>query len=113
VSGSTLYAGGAFTTAGGVTVNRIARLESGNWQALGTGIVNQSVYALAVSGSTVYVGGSFADNGRRHYRILQWDGSGWVSMAEGTDPGAGGALAGNMVVAALAIDGRRQRVCRR
>jgi hypothetical protein len=37
-SGGNLYAGGSFTTAGGTTVNRIARWNGTSWSALGTGM---------------------------------------------------------------------------
>jgi hypothetical protein len=50
-TGPALYAGGDFTTAGGVTVNNIARWDGSSWSALsgpsGTGI-DDTVYALAV-----------------------------------------------------------------
>ncbi len=37
VSGGDLYAGGDFTTAGGVAVNRIAKWDGSAWSALGSG----------------------------------------------------------------------------
>jgi hypothetical protein len=63
VSGSTLYAGGYFTTAGGSAANYIAQWNGSSWSALGSGmsIGNDIPYvsALAVSGSTLYAGGEF------------------------------------------------------
>jgi hypothetical protein len=50
VSGSDLYAGGNFTTAGGKPANRIAKWNGSSWSALGSGM-NNLVWALAVSGS--------------------------------------------------------------
>ena len=44
VDGS-LYAGGSFTTAGGVDANYIARWDGANWSPLGAGTNNQ-VFAL-------------------------------------------------------------------
>ena len=38
VSGSTLYAGGDFTTAGGNAANDIAQWNGSSWSALGSGI---------------------------------------------------------------------------
>ena len=38
VSGNTLYAGGAFSTAGGVQANNIARWNGTNWSVLGSGV---------------------------------------------------------------------------
>ena len=37
VSGSTLYAGGYFTTAGGAAANYIAAWNGSSWRALGSG----------------------------------------------------------------------------
>ena len=65
VSGSTVYAGGQFTTLanGGTTRNNIAAIDAdGNatdWDPDASGNVN----ALAVSGSTVYAGGQFTSIG--------------------------------------------------
>ena len=61
--GPALYAGGFFTTAGGVSANRIARWDGSIWSALGSGM-NQGVAALAVhddgGGSALFAGGYFA-----------------------------------------------------
>jgi hypothetical protein len=62
VSGSTLYAGGYFTMAGGSAANYIAQWNGSNWSALGAGM-NNDVVALAVSGSTLYAGGGFTTAG--------------------------------------------------
>ncbi|TVQ64130.1 MAG: hypothetical protein EA378_00145, partial [Phycisphaerales bacterium] len=69
-SGPALYAGGSFTTAGGVEVNRVARWNGSAWSALegpsGIG-VNGTVRALAVfddgSGPALYAGGYFSTAG--------------------------------------------------
>src|SRR5260370_30788808 len=66
VSGSDVYAGGVFTTAGGSAANYIAKWDGSSWSALGsgTGGGNQSVvFALAVSGSDLYAGGYFITAG--------------------------------------------------
>jgi hypothetical protein len=69
VSGTTLYAGGGFTTAGGVTANRIAAWDGSAWSALGSGIAGSfafsrngaSIFALAADGSGhLFVGGDFS-----------------------------------------------------
>jgi hypothetical protein len=49
-SSGNLYAGGAFTTAGGTTVNNIAKWNGTSWSALGAGI-SGGVYALAIDSS--------------------------------------------------------------
>jgi hypothetical protein len=62
VSGSNLYAGGGFTTAGGSAANSIAKWNGSSWTALGSGM-NYDVHALAVSGSDLYAGGVFTTAG--------------------------------------------------
>jgi hypothetical protein len=62
VSGTDLYAGGAFTTAGATAVNSVARWGGSAWSALGSGL-NGTVYALAVSGANFYAGGAFTTAG--------------------------------------------------
>jgi hypothetical protein len=57
VSGSDVYAGGEFTTAGGVSASRIAKWNGSAWSALGSG-VNGKVNSLAFSGTDLYVGGA-------------------------------------------------------
>jgi hypothetical protein len=104
VSGSDLYAGGNFDTAGGVTANCIAKWDGSSWSALGSGITagpignEQSIYvsALAVSGSDVYAGGDFtAAGGVAANGIAKWDGSSWSALGSGM----------NEAVSALAVSG--------
>jgi hypothetical protein len=83
VSGSTLYAGGYFTTAGGVTANYVAQWDGSSWNALGSGM-NNTVRALAVSGNKLYAGGLFTTAGgvTANY-VAQWDGSNWSPVGSG------------------------------
>ena len=62
-SGTDLYAGGGFTTAGGVTANHIAKWNGSAWSALGSGM-NGGVYALAVAGTRPLRGGRLHHGGR-------------------------------------------------
>ncbi|SPE58146.1 exported hypothetical protein [Verrucomicrobia bacterium] len=55
VSGTNLYAGGSFSTAGGVPATNIAKWDGSAWSALGSGL-NGYVEALAVSGTDLYAG---------------------------------------------------------
>ncbi|MGA2555545.1 MAG: hypothetical protein ABSG04_04650, partial [Verrucomicrobiota bacterium] len=90
VSGTNLYAGGYFTTAGGVPVANVAKWNGSAWSALGSGIVrsgyNSTVYALAVSGTNLYAGGWFTMAGGvpANY-IAKWDGSVWLALGSGMD----------------------------
>lgn len=73
ISGSDVYIGGAFDTAGGVPVNNIARWNSqtGAWSDMAGGIMGctaqffcvTSVLTIAVNGPYVFVGGNFTQAG--------------------------------------------------
>ena len=65
VSGSgNLYAGGDFTTAGGVGANHIAKWNGSAWSALGLGDGSGiGVCALAVASGNLYAGGDFTTAG--------------------------------------------------
>ncbi len=75
LSGSTLYAGGGFTTLGGSTYarNRLAAIDidpasaSYGQPASWNPNLNNYVYALALSGSTLYAGGGFTALGGYAY----------------------------------------------
>ncbi|MGP1346842.1 MAG: hypothetical protein ACTS3F_09295 [Phycisphaerales bacterium] len=88
-TGPALYAGGDFSTAGGVAVNNIARWDGSEWSALtgpgGTGVNGGSIRALMAfndgSGPDLYVGGDFfAAGGEPASRIARWDGSAWSPL---------------------------------
>jgi len=93
-----LYAGGYFTTAGGVTANGIAMWSGSSWSALGSGPNSGGeVMTLAFDSSgNLYAGGGFylntADDTARN--IAMWNGSSWSTLGDGL----------NVFVYALAID---------
>jgi hypothetical protein len=62
VSGTDLFAGGAFTTAGGSAANRIAKWDGSAWMTLGSGL-NNTVNTLAISGTNLFAGGLFTTAG--------------------------------------------------
>jgi WD40 repeat protein len=84
-----LYAGGSFQTAGGVTVNGIARWDgaTSSWHPLGSGMGGDytNVYALAVGpDGSLYAGGDFSSaGGVAANSIARWDGSQWHPLGSG------------------------------
>ena len=107
ISGSDLYVGGAFTTAGAVANrNRIAKWKLGEtsdagWSGLGSGL-NAKVNALITSGENLYVAGEFdmagSTTGRNH--IAKW------SLVASNDSGWSGLGSGlNNYVSALIVSG--------
>ena len=74
-AGEALYAGGNFTTAGGLAVDRIAAWDGASWLPVGSADLNGYVYALdtwAYEGG-MYVGGTFTTSGTPSAnRIVQW-----------------------------------------
>lgn len=94
ISGTDLYAGGDFTSAGTCTdgCTHIARWNGSTWSALDTG-VNDTVYAVAISGSNVYAGGAFTGTVACPYcflNVAKWDGSSWSAMGTGLQNGVYG-----------------------
>jgi hypothetical protein len=85
VSGNDLYAGGGFTTAGGVAANYIAKWDGSNWSPLGSGMdAYGGVYALAISGSDLYAGGEFTTaGGSPATNIAKWNGNSWSPLGSG------------------------------
>jgi hypothetical protein len=105
--GPALYAGGTFTSAGGVAVDNIARWDGSSWSPLGSGVGGNfsSVAALAVfddgGGPALYAGGNFTSaGGFAANGVARWDGSSWSALGSGVETYPG--------VAALAVfdDGR-------
>jgi hypothetical protein len=85
--GPALYVGGGFRSAGGVTVNGLARWDGTSWSGL-AGWTGGAVYALAVhddgGGPALYVGGQFSSaGGVTTNRIAKWDGTSWSALGSG------------------------------
>jgi hypothetical protein len=100
VSGTNLYAGGSFTTAGEVSANNIAQWNGSSWSAFGSGDfvlgMNEPVFSLAVSGTNLFVGGQFTTaGGVSANNIAQWNGSSWSALGSGM----------NGAVSALVVSG--------
>ena len=102
-SAGSVYVGGTFTTAGGVSANKIAKwTPSGSgsgWSALRTG-VGGTVNALAIdSAGSVYVGGGFTTaDGATANRIAKWDGTAWSALGSGVDSNVWALAVGGGVV---------------
>lgn len=96
--GAALFVGGRFDTAGGVTVNNIAKWNGSEWSALtgpsDTG-VNGDVYSLATyddgGGVDLYAGGVFATAGGVVVNSIgRWDGTAWSALMGSSGTGVGG-----------------------
>ena len=89
VSGTDIYAGGAFTTAGAISANNIAKWDGHAWSALGSGVAAgwfDGICSLAASGKDVYVGGSFTTaGGIPANHIAKWDGNAWSALGSGAN----------------------------
>lgn len=85
-----LVAGGSFTTAGGVTVNHIAKWGGTFWYNVASG-TNGTVLALTVYNGELIAGGTFTTAGgiTANY-IAKWNGSNWSSLGSGTGNGMNG-----------------------
>jgi hypothetical protein len=87
--GPALYAGGNFTSAGGVPANYIAKWNGSNWSAVGAGtngFVNTFAVADVAGGPALYVGGHFTTaGGVSAHSIAKWNGTVWSSLGAGTD----------------------------
>ncbi|MEQ4300168.1 hypothetical protein ABNF97_02035 [Plantactinospora sp. B6F1] len=83
-----LFVGGQFRTAGGVTVNHIARWDGAEWWPLtgpgGTGVDVPSVWDLAVHDGALIVGGGFSQaGGAAANRIARWRDGAWSTLGTG------------------------------
>jgi hypothetical protein len=112
VVGNEVVVGGSFTSAGGVSANRVARFNTltNTWSALGTGSSNGvsglAVFALAVVGNEVVVGGSFTSaGGVSANRVARFNTltNTWSSLGTGSSNGVSGGL--DPFVSALAVVG--------
>jgi len=109
-SGTALFVGGSFDTAGGVEVNSIARWDGSSWSPLsgpaGAGMPGYTyVYALEVYNDgpapALYAGGSFETaGGVQASNIARWDGTSWSALS---GPSGTGIPASSFEVSALRV----------
>ncbi len=113
LSGTRLYVGGFFETAGAEPANNIAYWESGQWSSVGVGAENgvsraepefgSNVWAMLPLGDQLVVGGTFDRAGTVvANRIALWDGSNWASF--GSDPDNGFSFGSVRALATLGLD---------
>jgi hypothetical protein len=88
-SGPALYVGGAFTTDGVSTLNRIAKWDGEAWSPLAGGL-SSTALTLALfdeglgEGPQLYVGGSFSTAGQQSANhIAKWNGVRWIPLGPG------------------------------
>jgi trimeric autotransporter adhesin len=90
-TGPALYAGGPFVSAGGVTVNGVARWDGAAWTALGVGIggiVNGLGAFDDGTGPALYATGSFQSaGGMAASNVARWDGTAWSALGTGLNQG--------------------------
>jgi hypothetical protein len=91
--GPELYAGGTFSTAGGVSASKVAKWNGQDWEPLGAGL-NGQVNALFVfdddgngpNPQALYAGGLFTKSGNTPMnRVAKWDGTQWSALGAGLD----------------------------
>lgn len=97
--GTNIYAGGAFSSMGGVSAANIAKWNGSSWSALGTGTNNAVNSILFKDASNIYIGGDFtsADGSARKY-IARWNSSSWQDVGGGTG-GSVSVIAGSSIYA--------------
>lgn len=117
--GDALYVGGEFDLAGGRVVNRVARWDGNDWEALagpmGAGVGTQSVNALFAfddgSGPKLYAGGLFQTaGGISAGNIARWDGGRWEAMPTATSSGLGTATGSDVWALASFDAGEGERL---
>lgn len=95
-TGPALYAGGSFSTAGGVPALRVAKWDGANWSAMGDGF-NSTVQELTVfddgTGPALYAMGNFTLSGATAIpHIAKWNGTSWEAVGTGVDGNIYGAI---------------------
>ena len=83
VSGTDLYAGGYFTTAGGVPANYIAKWNGSAWSALGSGMNGDGLCAGGERDQSLRWGMFTTAGGVPANYIAKWDGSAWSALGSG------------------------------
>lgn len=91
-SGTNLFVGGQFDTAGDITAYNIARWDGNAWHSMDTGVYLPdnfspfgTVWAITGDGTNVYAGGVFEQAGEASAtNIARWDGNVWHGIGDCT-----------------------------
>ncbi len=83
-----LYAGGRFSTAGGIEAGNIARWNGSCWSAISSG-TNDDVNSIAIDvAGNIYAGGHFTTaGGVAAKNLAKWNGRGWAPLGPGISGG--------------------------
>ena len=104
-----LYAGGEFTTAGGIAANYVAKWNGMAWTNLGSGTGGKIRALITDSSGNLYAGGVFTNaGGVAANNIAKWDGSIWTNLGSGMMNGTPPTATNNCWVRALIIDTNNQ-----
>lgn len=84
-----LYAGGMFTSIGGVSANGIAKYNGSSWSDIGNISFgyNYGIAAITYYNGELYIGGSFGSAPGVPVNILRWNGVQWDSVGGGIQGG--------------------------
>ena len=78
-----VYVGGAFTVAGGVSTNGVAKWDGVSWSELGGANALNANFRinsiLAISATEIYAGGQFTNAGGKRY-VAKWNGTSWSEL---------------------------------
>ncbi len=95
-TGPALFAGGQFTTAGGLAANRVAKWDGAEWSALvgeGGNGADQIVWALGVFDHRLIAGGRFVTAGGVTVNgVASWDGNSWAGASGPSGVGIDGTV---------------------
>jgi hypothetical protein len=94
--GGEVFAGGTFSMASGLDVNRIARWDGVSWSPLDTGVTDPTAAAvlalLVLPNGDLIAGGEFTTAGSvQANNIARWDGTSWSALGAGLTNASGAA----------------------
>ena len=86
VHNNEVYAGGAFTQAGGILVNRVVKWNGAQWDTLQGGLIINNINDLIFYQDTLYAGGDFTHPSTlAGVYVMKWNGTQWVEVPNGVN----------------------------